>query len=202
VNGHRSAGIIVCGGASRRMGRGKAELTVGDETMLGRSVRVMSAIASPVIVAAAPEQILPPVPDDVVVVRDVCPAMGPLSAFANALAAVPNETPSAYLLGCDLPFVTSDFLKLLGPRLGVADAVVPFVDGHWHPLAAIYARRVQVKVEAVLAAGERSMLALLDAMTVTPLTETEMHHVDPPGRCLRNVNTPDEYAAALRDAGG
>jgi molybdopterin-guanine dinucleotide biosynthesis protein A len=202
MTGSFSAGIVLCGGASRRMGRGKADLTMGDETLLGRSVRVMSTIASPVIVAAAPEQTLPPLPDEIVIVRDSAPAMGPLSAFANALAAVPNEVASVYLLGCDLPFVTSDFLKLLGPRLGIADAVVPFVDHQWHPLAALFARRVQTKIEAILAAGGRSMLALLDAITVIPLTEAEMKRVDPASRCLRNVNTPDEYADALRDAGG
>jgi hypothetical protein len=45
------------------------------------------------------------------------------------------------------------------------------------------------------------MLGLLDAITVTPLTEAEIQRIDPAGQCLRNVNTPDEYAAALRDAG-
>ena len=37
MNGNCSAGIVLCGGASRRMGRGKADLTIANETLLGRS---------------------------------------------------------------------------------------------------------------------------------------------------------------------
>jgi molybdopterin-guanine dinucleotide biosynthesis protein A len=183
------------------MGRGKAELAIGNETLLERSIRVLSTVAEPVIVAAAPKQQLPRLPAEIVVVRDAAPTAGPLAAFAGALAVVSHSASSVYLVGCDLPFVTSEFLWLLAARLGDADAVVPFFDGKRHPLVALYARRVQAKVDAILATGKRSMLALLDAIAVIPLAEVEMQPVGPAGRCLHNVNTPDDYAAALRDVG-
>jgi len=183
------------------MGRGKAELAIGSETFLERSIRVLATVADPVLVATAPDQPLPRLPAETIVVRDAQPATGPLAAFAGALAAVPHSASGVYLLGCDLPFMTSEFLQSLGQRLGNADAVVPFAGGQWHPLAALYARHVQTKVDAVLSAGKRSMLALLDTITVAPLTKANVQQLDPSGRCLRNVNTPEDYAAALRDAG-
>src|SRR5687767_10615246 len=59
------AGIILCGGKSSRMGRPKALLPFGPELMLERVVRILSAVVSPIVVVAAPEQDLPPLSDDV-----------------------------------------------------------------------------------------------------------------------------------------
>lgn len=64
------AGIVLCGGMSQRMGRPKAWLPFGGELMLPRVVRLLSEVVSPVIVVAAPEQELPPLPAGIAVVRD------------------------------------------------------------------------------------------------------------------------------------
>ena len=49
------AGIILSGGASRRMGFSKALLTLGSETFLDRLIRVLSTECSPVIVVLGHE---------------------------------------------------------------------------------------------------------------------------------------------------
>src|SRR5271157_2359743 len=49
-------GIVLCGGQSTRMGRSKAWLAFGKETMLQRVVRILSETLSPIIVVAAPDQ--------------------------------------------------------------------------------------------------------------------------------------------------
>jgi molybdopterin-guanine dinucleotide biosynthesis protein A len=66
----RVGGIVVCGGKSSRMGRAKAWLELGRETFLQRVVRVLGEVVSPVVVVAAVGQELPPLPDDVEIVRD------------------------------------------------------------------------------------------------------------------------------------
>ena len=55
-------GIVLCGGQSSRMGRPKALLPFGPEVMLERVVRILSAVARPIVVVAAPDQELPPLP--------------------------------------------------------------------------------------------------------------------------------------------
>ncbi|MCA9117229.1 MAG: NTP transferase domain-containing protein, partial [Planctomycetaceae bacterium] len=55
----RVAGIVLCGGRSSRMGQPKHLLPFGDETMLQRVVRTLSAVVSPVVVVAARGQQLP-----------------------------------------------------------------------------------------------------------------------------------------------
>ena len=70
MNDIRVGGIVLCGGESRRMGRAKAWLPFGDETMLQRVVRLLTENVHPLVVVAAPGQELPTIPTEVTVVRD------------------------------------------------------------------------------------------------------------------------------------
>ena len=63
-------GIVLCGGKSTRMGTSKALLPFGPETMLQRVVRLLSGVVSPIVVVAAVDQELPPLPSDVIITRD------------------------------------------------------------------------------------------------------------------------------------
>ena len=46
--------IVLCGGESRRMGRDKASLPFGPETLVERVVRLVTPFVSDVVLAAAP----------------------------------------------------------------------------------------------------------------------------------------------------
>jgi molybdopterin-guanine dinucleotide biosynthesis protein A len=71
-------GIVLCGGRSSRMGEPKAWLPFGDEVMLQRVVRVVKEAVDFVMVVAAPDQDIPNLPPDVLVVRDDLEGRGPL----------------------------------------------------------------------------------------------------------------------------
>jgi len=65
-----AGGIVLCGGKSTRMGAPKATLPFGPETMLQRVVRLLGTVVSPIVAVAAREQVLPSLPDHVIVTRD------------------------------------------------------------------------------------------------------------------------------------
>ena len=91
----RAAGIVLCGGRSSRMGRPKAWLPFGNEFMLARVVRVLREAVDPVVVVAAPDQDVPPLPPAVRIIRDEIEGKGPLGGLAAGLAALPGVmTPS------------------------------------------------------------------------------------------------------------
>src|SRR5262245_54263717 len=73
-----SAGIVLCGGQSKRMGRPKAWLPFAGELMLPRVVRLLGEVVAPIVVVAAPDQAVPPLPAHVAVVRDEAKGRGPL----------------------------------------------------------------------------------------------------------------------------
>jgi molybdopterin-guanine dinucleotide biosynthesis protein A len=181
------------------MGESKAALTIAGESLLARTVRILTQVAAPIVVAAAADQRLPSLPEGVAVSRDIEPAQGPLAAFTAALAAIPSDRPWVYLVGCDLPFLTAEVLRFLAERQGKGDAVVPHVEGLWHPLAALYRRDVRSTAERILVSGGRRMLDLIGAIAVDRVDAAALRGVDPDLRALRNVNTPAEYAAALHE---
>ncbi len=95
-----TGGIVLCGGKSTRMGVPKATLPFGHETMLQRVVRLLGAAASPIIIVAAREQLLPDLPDDVIVTRDEREQRGPLEGLRAGLKALPDAVETAYVTSC------------------------------------------------------------------------------------------------------
>src|SRR5919108_6298616 len=84
----RTAGIVLCGGQSSRMGRPKAWLPFAGEVMLPRVVRLLGEAVAPVVVVAAPGQDVPELPAGIEIVRDPEPGRGPLQGLAAGLVAL------------------------------------------------------------------------------------------------------------------
>lgn len=80
-----AAGIVLCGGKSSRMGRPKALLPFGPELMLQRVVRILGEVVSPIVVVAAPDQDLPPLPAEILYARDEHPGRGPLEGLSAGM---------------------------------------------------------------------------------------------------------------------
>src|SRR5262245_6695741 len=100
-----TAGIILCGGQSSRMGRPKAWLPFTGETLLARVVRILSGVVGPIVAVAAPKQDVPSLPEHVILVRDEVEGRGPLQGLAAGLAALQGKADAAYLSSCDVPFL-------------------------------------------------------------------------------------------------
>lgn len=194
-------GIVLCGGRSRRMGRPKAWLPFGSETLLQRTVRVLGEVVDPIVVVAAPDQEVPELPPSVVVARDGREYLGPLNGLGTGLAALACRAEVAYLSACDVPFLVSAFVRRIVSRLGDADVCLPEAGGFKHPLAAAYRVRIRPAVSELVAGNQLRPLLLTERLPTRVLTPADFADVDPKVDSLRNVNSPEEYDAALRRAG-
>src|ERR1051326_5390008 len=112
----QTAGIILCGGQSKRMGRPKAWLPFGDEVLLQRVERILRAVVQPIVVVAAPDQDIPSLPGDVTVVRDAERGRGPLQGLAAGLGALAGRADAAYVSSCDVPLLGAEFVRRLIDR--------------------------------------------------------------------------------------
>jgi molybdenum cofactor guanylyltransferase len=196
------AAVILCGGESRRMGRSKAWLPFGDELMLQRVVRLTGAAAGPIVVVAAPGQDLPALPVDVAIVRDAVAGRGPLQGLAAGLAALPASIELVYATATDVPFLEPRWIGRLGELSAGYDLVIPFVGGYHHPLAALYRPgTVLPAIESLLREDRLRLAFLIEAVRTRVVDEREMQAIDPELRTLRNLNVPQDYQNALRDAG-
>ena len=183
------------------MGVPKATLPFGDETMLQRVVRLLAVVVSPLIVVAAQDQTLPPLPESVTVTRDEREAKGPLEGIRAGLSALPEGIDAAYITSCDVPLLVPAFVEQMIALMGDHDIAVMEVDGFPHPLSAIYRRNTLPRVESLLAQDRLRPVFLFDAVRTRRVKPDEMTVVDPQLRTLRNLNTPEDYRAALADAG-
>jgi molybdenum cofactor guanylyltransferase len=196
-----AAGIVLCGGKSTRMGVPKATLPFGPETMLQRVVRLLGTVVEPIVVVAAREQALPELPDDIIVTRDEREARGPLEGLRAGLRALPDSAGIAYVTSCDVPLLVPGFVERMVALLGDHDIAVMEIDGFPHPLSAVYRRGTLPQVESLLAADRLRPVFLFDAVRTRRVLPAEMVPVDPELRTLRNLNTREDYLAALADAG-
>jgi molybdopterin-guanine dinucleotide biosynthesis protein A len=196
-----AGGIVLCGGKSTRMGTPKASLLFGPETMLQRVIRLLSAVVAPIVAVAAREQQLPELPGDVIVTRDEREARGPLEGLRAGLRALPPSVELAYVTSCDVPLLAPGFVTRMIELLGDHDIAVMEMGGFTHPLSAVYRRDTLPYVEALLAEDRLRPAFLFDAVRTRRVQPAEMVSVDPELRTLRNLNTRNDYLAALSDAG-
>lgn len=207
----RVAGIVLCGGESRRMGKAKAWLPFGNETVLQRIVRCVSQVAAPVVVVKRPSQTVPSLVREVLVVEDAYPGLGPLAGIHAGLLAVREVASHALVLSCDVPLVSPAFLQRLiecmreavEAKAGSAEvplACVPALAGQRHPLVAVYSVKVLPLVESLLREGRLRPAFLLEQIVVRWLEPSAWAEVDAESVSLTNINTPEEYQAALRRA--
>jgi molybdenum cofactor guanylyltransferase len=196
-----AGGIVLCGGRSTRMGVPKATLPFGPETMLQRVVRLLGTVVAPVVVVAARDQIVPELPNNVMVTRDEREQRGPLEGLRAGLKALPDSSDLAYVTSCDVPLLVPGFVTRMIELLGDYDIAVMEVDGFPHPLSAVYRRAVLPRVEALLAEDKLRPVFLFDAMRTRRVLPAEMVSVDEQLGTLRNLNTREDYLAALSEAG-
>jgi molybdenum cofactor guanylyltransferase len=172
------------------MGRDKANLPYEGTTLVEHTVSIVRPRCSPVFVIAAPGQPLPTLEAEVL--RDEVRGVGPLLATGRGLrAAFDAGLELAFVCAVDMPLLDAELIdSLAGPavRLG-ADVVLPW-DGRVHYLAGIYRTSLADHVAELVAAGERSMRALVDTVDTQRIVMDEQ-------RSLTNVNTAVDLSTAL-----
>jgi molybdenum cofactor guanylyltransferase len=196
-----AGGIVLCGGRSTRMGVPKAGLMFGDETMLQRVVRLLGTVVAPIVVVAARDQELPELPEDIILTRDEQDQRGPLEGLRAGLKALPESVQAAYVTSCDVPLLVPDFAERMIDLLGDHDVAVMEIDGFTHPLSAVYRRTTLPQIESLLAQNRLRPAYLFDAVRTKRVQAIDMLSTDPQLRTLRNLNTREDYLAALADAG-
>ena len=193
------AGIVLCGGKSTRMGTSKALLAFGPETMLQRVVRILGEVVSPIVIVAAVDQELPPLPEGVILARDENEGRGPLEGVRAGLKALPADVDTAYVTSCDVPLLVPGFVRQIIDLASGYDIAVMEIDGFTHPLSAVYRRSTLALVEDLLANNRLRPVFLFDAVKTRRVRPEEMT-ADPDLRTLRNLNTRADYEQALSEA--
>lgn len=203
-----ASAVILAGGRGSRIGQPKATLRLGGATLIERTVGELSRAFDDIVVVAAPESegLELPALRDVTIVRDAAAYQGPVGALARGLRAARHEL--AFACSCDLPMlrcaVASWLLSLVDGDSTADlryDAVIPMIEGRLQPLHAAYRQRCAGALDAMLSRGEHRLSAAAGAINARIVSEAEYRRADPEGLSCFNINTPEDYARALKLGG-
>ena len=184
-------GLILAGGASKRMQRDKAALKIQGKTQLVRAFELLSRYLQRVFVSVRADQTSDPTRAHLPLIVDSVEGAGPITGIRSALAAHPEV--AWLVLACDLPFVSDAAIEELLRRRdpsALATAYKSAHDGLPEPLCAIWEPAAAPPLAESQAAGGHCPRKFL-IRHGAPL-------IDPPDpRALDNVNTPEEYSQAV-----
>jgi molybdopterin-guanine dinucleotide biosynthesis protein A len=189
---------ILIGGRSRRFGRDKALYKFAGETLARRAVNVVETALGDVearFVAARVDQF--PQLSERRTIADVYPGRGAVGAVHAALTDAKTEW--IFVMACDLPFITAEFIGLMRSEIVVdIEAVVPADrEGRIQPLCGFYSVEACREVFEVGANGSGktpSLLGLISGFRSRTLGFDEYRSLPGAERILQNVNTRDDLA--------
>jgi molybdopterin-guanine dinucleotide biosynthesis protein A len=179
-------GVVLAGGAGRRLGGMKPSAPLAGRPLLSYPLAALRAALPEVAVIAKAGSELPAVGYGVLVWRELDEPRHPLAGVTEALRRADGR--AVVVLACDLPFVTAALVRKLAAAnaAGAPAVVAASADRGLQPLCARY----EPEALQTLAAFDPSGRVVAQVEALAPATLT----VD--DALLRNVNTPEELAAA------
>ncbi len=181
--------LVLAGGRSRRMGRDKTKLKLGDCTMLERACAFGRSLGCPVLVAAGRADHFASVPAGCRAVFDDVPGCGPLAGLCAGLAVL--ETEFALVYAADMPFLSADAAALLRAHIGTAALCLFQTEGRPEPLFGLYRRSCLTAAQQCLDEGILRLRALCARVPCVMLDAPEQ-------RWFVNCNTPEEWEAVRK----
>jgi molybdenum cofactor guanylyltransferase len=185
-------GLVLAGGHSKRMKTDKAAIRYQGKTQAEAALERLSRFCSKVFLSDRKDQAELPGHAGLPQIHDTFHGIGPMGGILSALAAHPN---AAWLVvACDLPYLDDATLENLIRRRNpdkLATAYTSAHDGKPEPLCAIYEPQSRGPLEAFVAGGihcPRKALMQSDVELLEPVNPT----------ALDNMNTPEEYEAAMK----
>jgi len=191
----RATAIVLAGGRSTRFGRDKLSAELDGVPLLHHAVRAVAGVCDEVLVVAAPSGLSVTLPHDLVppptTVRDAEPQGGPLVALELASRTATHGR--LLLVGGDMPELAPAVLRRLLAWPAGREGACLVADGWPRPLPLGLDRDTVRDASAELvAAGERSLRALMGRLDLEHMTEADWRALDPDGRSLRDVDRPGD----------
>lgn len=191
----RIAGLILAGGAGRRMGAEKALVALAGRALVAHVAErlapqvaclALSANGDAARFAELGLPVLPDLPGE--------RGEGPLAGLRAGLAWAAREGAEALVTApTDTPFLPADMVARLAAAGGAAHAMS---GGRAHYTAALWPVALAPRIDALFASGERRLRVALEGAVAVPFSGEP----DP----FANLNTPEDLAAAealLRGSG-
>jgi molybdenum cofactor guanylyltransferase len=184
-------GLVLSGGASKRMHTDKAALRYQDSSWLALSVAKLDAVTRKTFVSIRAEQRHDPLRAGFNTLEDAVNCQGPMAGILTALQRYPEV--AWLVLAVDLPVLHPDTLRFLIQQRDATQLATAFrseSDQLPEPLCAIYEPAAKTALESFVAEGKHCPRKFLLQHAVRLLTQPTSHQLD-------NINTPADWQRVL-----
>lgn len=188
-------GVVLAGGRNSRMGKIKADLPWKASDFLHTILEQLAFFCNELIVSA--NHAVDVKGYKATVVPDIIPGCGPLSGIHAALSAATSR--HAFVIACDMPYICAPAAQHLCSLAEGWDVVVPVSGRRAEPLFACYAKSCIPVIETLLSQDRRKAAELFSFVRCRKIPVEELMLFDPGLGLLRNINSPEEYQAALNE---
>jgi len=193
-------GYVLAGGGSTRFGRDKALVEIGGAPMLLRMRLLLGDITKEVNVIAAPHKYAAL---GVTSLGDRWEEQGPLAGIITALQTTEEIGVGAewnLIVGCDMPFLTREWLTYLAERAQAsgAEVLAPRSAQGLEPLCACWRTSAAAKLQQVFESGTRKITEAMKCLHMEVVDEADWKRFDTAGRLFWNMNTAADYDEAKR----
>jgi len=183
--------VILAGGKSSRMGRDKAWLEIGGQTLLARQVELVREIgAREIYISGRAETDYSEFGCRVLL--DRFPEAGPLAGIEHALDKI--ATPLMLVLAVDLPEMTAELLQRLAADCPKAIGIIPKLEDSIEPLAAFYPKAAHTLALAGLKRGNFAVKDFAEECVQSGLSRFIKLDVDE-ARRFANWNSPADFTS-------
>ncbi len=184
------AGMLLTGGASRRLGIDKSGLDVGDGPLAERTARLLRSVADPSIEVGRGCSTLAHIADPV-------PGQGPLAAVAFGWTELKRRSwvGPTLVLATDLPFLSDGLLRWLAGHPS-RRSVIPSDGRQPQMLCARYQAADLDTACALYGAGARAMRELMAAIEPRTALPEEWQAAAGHSFALLDVDTPSDLEQA------
>ncbi|HHT15897.1 MAG TPA: molybdenum cofactor guanylyltransferase [Clostridiales bacterium] len=192
-----TAFAILCGGQSRRMGRDKAFIRLGEESLLRRLAKVGKGFGERLV---STDHRLMAKETGFRMVPDIQKDCGPVGAIYSVLAAMKSE--AVLTLPCDMPFFPAALAReMLSAMPDTAKALMlTGRSGRAYPLCAVFRKSCLPTVKEHVETGKLKAVPMMEVLGAVHMTLPEKFSE----KVLMNLNTPEDLEAVqsvLRERG-
>ncbi|WP_090550060.1 molybdenum cofactor guanylyltransferase [Natronincola ferrireducens] len=184
--------VILAGGGSTRMGRNKALLQLGNKTMIEEIIdKVRPLFDEIIVVTNNPEEY--PMLRDILFVKDTIKTAQKNSLVGIYTGLLTSQNPYTFIIPCDMPFINSELITYMIHQLEEEDILIPFVEGHYQPLHAIYGKKCLAPIKKLLDKEQYKIINFFPEVSVKTICDEEVTRFSKDMICFLNINTYENY---------
>lgn len=180
--------IILAGGKSRRFGTDKALVEIEGQPLILSLVQRLQKVFCKVIVSLSRVNNYSFL-ERVSFVKDTFPEKGPLSGLHACL--INSDSEYNFVCGCDMPLLSLEYMKYMKSmalKKTDYDLIVPFYNGFYEPLAAVYGRKCIKLIEAELLNNNLKLSSFYRNVNMQTISSKHLSKFGGPEKLFLNLN--------------